>query len=80
MNLKQNLDNIIISLNEKSQNSTLIVFDVLGKKIIDLNNQLADNIFNNQIVFNTTSLPKGKYFVRYTSDKIIQTKMFVIEN
>ena len=57
---------------QNAENATVQVFDILGKKLIEL-----ANISSSQEV-NVTSLQAGTYFVKITNGASVQTEKFVI--
>jgi ligand-binding sensor domain-containing protein len=64
------------SINKKSY-ITLNVFDVLGRKLQELDKGIK-NIGEYQIRFDGTGLPSGIYFYRLSSDNTIETKKLLL--
>jgi hypothetical protein len=57
-----------VSLNNSSETiSSVSIYDLLGKKVIDNN-----AINSNQVIINTSSLSKGVYLIEITSDSTIK--------
>jgi len=60
------------SINKKSY-INLTIFDVLGRKVQELDKGIKD-VGEHQIKFDGTGLPSGIYFYRLSSDNTIETK------
>jgi hypothetical protein len=81
--LKQNYPNpfnpttkIKYMLAEKSK-VNIKVFDILGKEIVELVNEVKD-FGSNETIFDASNLPSGVYFYRIRTENFIDTKKMIL--
>ena len=70
----------ILQLNiEKTMSLEIGIYDVLGKKVQQIeNNKYLKGIHN--ISFDTTNLESGTYFIKYQSNEMVNNVKFVVSH
>ncbi len=66
-------NNLQIKFNNANKNTSLQIFDVFGNKMID------QQISNESISVNTSSLAPGNYFIRLNGERMICKRFVKVE-
>jgi len=75
-NPTSNIANLQLSI-KKTMNLEIGVYDVLGKKVQQIDNAKFSNGIHN-ISFDTSNLENGTYFIKYQSNEMVNNVKFVV--